>query len=100
MTNRRGSCKHDYRSDGRSYCYCIKCGKNKYEQGGSNMDSKKRKKSLVGWTLKKPFLVSTKLGWCYIDDGKNTIPICCRNGFEKGISLKMFKKVRITIEEI
>lgn len=23
-------CKHDYRSDGRSYCYCIKCGKDKY----------------------------------------------------------------------
>lgn len=23
-------CKHDYRSDGRSYCYCIKCNKNKY----------------------------------------------------------------------
>jgi hypothetical protein len=22
--------KHEYRSDGRSYCYCIKCGKNKY----------------------------------------------------------------------
>ena len=20
-------CRHDYRSDGRSYCYCIKCGK-------------------------------------------------------------------------
>jgi hypothetical protein len=26
-------CRHDYRSDGRSYCYCIKCGKNKYEKG-------------------------------------------------------------------
>lgn len=25
-------CKHDYRSDGRTYCYCIKCNKNKYEE--------------------------------------------------------------------
>lgn len=28
-------CKHDYRSDGRTYCYCIKCGKNKYEEGNT-----------------------------------------------------------------
>jgi hypothetical protein len=25
-------CKHKYRSDGRSYCYCVKCGKDKYDQ--------------------------------------------------------------------
>lgn len=23
----RDKCKHEYQSDGRSYCYCIKCGK-------------------------------------------------------------------------
>ncbi len=25
-------CRHDYRSDGRSYCYCIKCKKDKYKK--------------------------------------------------------------------
>lgn len=30
MPREEQKCKHDYRSDGRSYCYCIKCGKDKY----------------------------------------------------------------------
>jgi predicted nucleic-acid-binding Zn-ribbon protein len=41
--------KHDYRSDGRTYCYCIKCGKNKYEEGNYYKDkmTSKNKKQVI-----------------------------------------------------
>jgi hypothetical protein len=69
---------------------------------------KMKKKSLVGWTLKKPILLGGK-HWSYIDDGKDLITICTRPDFDKSLpvwhakeraKLNMFKKVRITIEEL
>ena len=60
----------------------------------------KKKKSFIGWTLKKPFLKGDKAKWQYIDDGVHLMPVCCYKGFEKKIDLKMFKKIRITIEEV
>jgi len=63
------------------------------------MTTKKKRKSLVGWTLKKPILIGGR-GWSYFDDGKNLIAICTHDKFEKGIDKKMFKKVRITVEEL
>lgn len=34
------NCKHDYRSDGRSYYYCIKCGYEPYKKRSKKMAKK------------------------------------------------------------
>jgi len=61
--------------------------------------SKSKAITLIGWTLKKPILKST-FGWSYLDIGSNSVAICTRKGYEKGINIKLFKKVKITIREV